>query len=193
MDTKAELLALHEQWAQRVARRSRGSDLARSIEFFLTETGATDSRQAPRRIANWMAKLSALEDFVQQAGRSPRRNARRSPTQVDSGEERLANWVRQQRRSEATLCEYQRARLECVPGFSWAPNEDAWRDQLERHREFAASAGYPPSLRSRDRTERRLASWARAQGSRYRDGKLENHRVDELISVPYWQWRLRRQ
>lgn len=193
MDAKAELLALHEQWARRAARRSAGSDLTRSIEYFLTETGLNEPRRTPRRIANWLAKLSALENFVRREGRSPRRNARQSRTQVDSGEERLANWVRQQRRSAATLCEYQRARLECVPGFSWAPKEDAWNDQFERHREFAATAGHAPSLRSHDQIERRLASWARTQGSRYREGKLEKHRVDELISIPYWRWRLRRQ
>ena len=189
MDDRDSLRALHHSWAQLAALTTIDQDIRRSLKYFHAEVGSDGAAGvSSRRIANWISVLFALETFIESSGRLPHRNARKTREEIDPLEERLANWVRQQRRSGAGLCTYQRERLECVPDFSWAPNDDAWDDQLRLLKDFVAHREAMPLLGGETLEEQRLARWARTQVARNRRGVLEKHRTDELSAVCGWRW-----
>lgn len=188
MDGQNSIHSLHHHWARLSETETDDPDTERSLAYFFAETGC-DPETAPtsRRVSNWIDQLRELERYVERTGKSPRRNSRRRRHAGDPLEEKLANWVRHQRRSETSLCTYQRERLECLGEFSWAPNDDAWDDQLERLKAHIAARGVRPVLRAEAREERRLARWLRGQIVRERRKTLEKHRADEFSAVYRWR------
>lgn len=183
------LQALHDRWARLSVNPTDDADTARSLSYYYAEVGAGPRRvSSPRRASTWVELLLSLEQFLDRTERHPRRNSRKPREGIDPLEERLANWVRYQRRNELTLCTYQRERLECVRDFSWAPIDDTWDDQLGLLRDFVESHGHLPSRRGEVPGERRQARWLRAQVARHRRGHLEKHRADELPTVRGLPW-----
>lgn len=157
--------------------------------YYYAEIGAGLHRaSSPRRVSNWVELLLSFEQFLARTKRHPRRNSRKPREDIDPLEEKLANWVRYQRRTELTLCTYQRERLECVRDFSWAPIDDSWDDQLGLLEDFIESHGQLPSRRGETPGERKQARWLRAQVTRHRRGQLEKHRADELPAVRGLRW-----
>ncbi|MBX3078502.1 MAG: hypothetical protein KF692_04650 [Cryobacterium sp.] len=126
------LQALHNRWARLSARPTGDADTARSLTYFTAETGVgTHDIPVPQRVSNRIKLLLALEKYVERTEEFPRRNSRRQRYEIDPLVEKLANWARYQRRTELSLCTYQRERLECVRGFYWEPIDDGWDDQLD--------------------------------------------------------------
>lgn len=122
---KDELQALHARWARLSSGPTDDADTARSLSYFTAETGIGAHKvPVPRRVSNWVERLLALERYVERADEFPRRDSRRQRYEIDPLVEKLANWARYQRRTELSLCTYQRERLECVRGFYWEPIDD---------------------------------------------------------------------
>src|SRR5690606_11133766 len=99
------------------------------------------------------------------------------------GERRLGEWARYQRRFEADLTGYQRARLCVSPAFEWDPWEANWERQLDGCRQYFAREGRLPILTGTDPAEFRLARWlARALRQR-QNGRLDSQRSKALAEL----------
>lgn len=105
---KDSLQALHNRWARLSISPTDDADTARSRSYYHAETGVGSHATASRRVSNWVELLLALERYVDRMEQSPRRNSRERRDVIDPLAEKLANWVRYQRRIELNLCTYQR-------------------------------------------------------------------------------------
>lgn len=140
-------------------------------------------------IINWVHRARELDSFVTVQGRHPRENNRAGAGVIPRSESALHEWVRDQRRPNThKRTTFQRLRLELIPGFSWAPHEDAWQVQLKRYHAFVDLNGCAPRARSADAAERALADWAARQRHRHRNNRLSSGQEEALLSLPIWTW-----
>lgn len=190
MSIDDDLQSLFAKWSSLASELSgeSGGDLARSLRLYSGETISETFNAMGARQRNWLANVAALHRFVDSRGRWPHRNWRQRAGTPDALEERLVNWLREQRRHYSSLCTYQRERLEAIPGFEWSPEEEAWDRKVDGYRAFVAMHGRRPRVSSRNGEERRLAVWAGNQRVAHREGRLPKHRVDELGRLPGWRW-----
>lgn len=76
-------------------------------------------------------------------------------------------------------------RLDALPGWSWDPKGDQWRQGLEALRSFGREHGHvdPPA-----REHPVLAEWVKRQRTQHRNQRLSLERVDALEAIPGWDW-----
>ena len=184
MSIEAELRQLFARWSEITRSAVADEDTRRSVQLYRAEIADEDTMAGPR-IVKWVENVQVLHHFVHVNG-WPHRSVR--PDGSDVTRQRLVNWVREQRRRPDALCTYQRERLLAIPGYTWAPLDDAWDDKVDDYTRFVASSGRRPSRRSSDMQERSLATWAANQRTRNRQGLLPKHRVDDLINIDLWIW-----
>ena len=120
------------------------------------------ARTSSRRANKWVHKLHSYEDFWRAVGRSPRENTRNLST-LPSGERRLGQWGRYQRRFEDNLCRYQEIRLDVSPAFRWDPHEEAWQARIDACIKHRQTTGRLPYLNSSDAIEFGHARWLARQ------------------------------
>lgn len=185
-----DLQSLLAKWSRLASdpRNGRGEDLARSLRLYSGETNSEASGVLGVRQRNWLANVAALHRFVDSRGRWPHRIWRQRTDTPYTDEERLVNWLREQRRQYDSLSTYQHERLEAIPGFEWNPKDEAWDRKIDGYRAFVAAHGRLPEVSSRDSEERRLAVWGSNQRIAHRKGRLPKHRIDELDTLPFWRW-----
>lgn len=176
---------LHHRWQAAL-------DLAEPLDekskmLYEAEAGLIPSGELPLRLQRWLANAHALTEYVDRHDRWPHAKARSAGAR-DRGEERIANWIRYQRRHEVALCQYQRERLEVIPGFSWAPLDEQWDANLAGWAMFVAKTGRSPDLASENQTERTLAAWASHQRRLHRTHRLPARRFTELNQMGGWWW-----
>ncbi|WP_166879103.1 helicase associated domain-containing protein [Salinibacterium sp. ZJ450] len=166
----------------------------RSLRIYLAEaqlrTLGVEAHYRPgKRDTAWAKRVLELETFVGTQKRLPREN-NRQPGAVPPQEMMLVHWIRNQRKAytEGRLCDYQVRRLECVPGFSWAPLTEAWEDRLAAYEQFITLNHRAPALRSTDPAESTLAAWAAKQRFARRNGRLNEERTNALSNLPFWTW-----
>ena len=95
--------------------------------------------------------------------------------------------------SEATLeqqaLDSERAdRLESIPGWTWDPVGDVWREGFEQLESFIAENGH---ARVPDRYEQdgfKLGTWTRNQLRAHRNGWLDDGQIKQVESLPGWSW-----
>ena len=184
MSIGTELRQLFARWSEIARTAVTDEDTRRSVQLYRAEIADEDTMAGPR-IVKWVENVQVLHHFVHVNG-WPHRSVR--PDGSDVTRQRLVNWVREQRRRPDALCTYQRERLLAIPGYTWAPLDDAWDDKVDDYTRFVASSGRRPSRRSSDMQERSLATWAANQRTRNRQGLLPKHRVDDLINIDLWIW-----
>ena len=184
MSIGTELRQLFARWSEIARTAVTDEDTRRSVQFYLAEMADEDTMAGPR-IVKWVENVQVLHHYVRVNG-WPHRSVR--PDGSDVTRQRLVNWVREQRRRPGALCTYQRERLLAIPGYTWAPLDDAWDNKVDDYTRFVASRGWRPSRRSVDKRERSLATWAANQRTRNRQGRLPKHRVDDLIKIDVWRW-----
>jgi hypothetical protein len=188
--------ALYAEYRHLAARdpRSLTEDGARSILFFRTEqslaAGGTAADDIPRRLLKWITSVIAVDDFIAVVGRLPRENNRLPRAQISAQERVLVEWLRYQRRPRTleTHCDYQRRRLEAIPGFLWDPITDRWSDTFRDYERFLVRHRRAPSVRCVDPLERHLAAWASKQRHLRRRGHLDPARESALARLPIWTW-----
>lgn len=158
-------------------------DQARSLQYFEAErTCSLDGREPRERILRWVYTVQLVDVFAQAAGRLPRENNRLPKSDIDPFEQRLADWIRYQRRpaTQSLHCDYQRRRLECLHGFSWDPLGEQWDSQLAKFAQFVEELRRVPRYRADDVDERNLAAWVTRQRHFLRLGLLPADRVSDL-------------
>lgn len=82
--------------------------------------------------------------------------------------------------------------LEAIPGWSWAPQEDAWDARRTQFAEFLRDRHRMPRVRAKDLHERALAHWYSRQRVLHRDGKLTHSRVQSLKELLSRETQVRR-
>lgn len=163
--------------------RRLGEDQARSVQYFQAELTFRDDAPLPRhRVLRWVHMVRSVDAFCRDAGHLPRENNRRPKSEVNPQEQRLAGWLRYQRRlaTQSLHCDYQRRRLECLSSFSWDPLGDQWDAQLARFTEFVEEFHRLPRYRAIEADERNAAAWATRQRRFMRLGILPSDRISEL-------------
>ena len=165
-----------------------------SLRFYRIERQLVAEPQAftaaRDRVTVWARQLLALEAFVTRHDRMPRENNRHPRGEVPAQERTLADWVTYLRTSatRARHSDYQTRRLQCIPGFTWAPGDDRWQTQYDTYRQFLQQHHRAPRYRSQDPAERSLAGWAAKQRWRHRNGQLPQDRGQRLSQLSVWTW-----
>src|SRR5690606_36791872 len=107
---------------------------SRDLRYYQLDKSA-DAGIAPEgkeRASVWIRRVRALDQFIDRNERLPKENS------GDGDERALADWLRYQRRpaSRDRHCDYQRERLEALPGFTWSPASDRWHRTLAAYSLF---------------------------------------------------------
>lgn len=168
------LQRLHQSWAAETLRRRFAPTDA--VTHYLA---AVQPQNASARHRRWVETCAELEAYVAAHGALPTLTS----TREGDDARRLVEWMRYQRRNEHRLSDYQRERLECLPGFSWDPREDAWHDALHDVEMFVREHRHRPRRRSADPEEARLAIWFRNQGLHSKRGSISEERLEMLVQL----------
>ncbi|MFC1661742.1 helicase associated domain-containing protein, partial [Gemmatimonadota bacterium] len=139
----------------------------------------------PRKDLFWKG-LEKVTEFRSREG-----HARVLQGHVESDGFKLGMWVhnRRQDHRKGKLSSEQVAVLEAVPGWSWDPYEDDFREGLEKLREFCSREGHARVPQGRVESDGfKLGPWVQERRTEYRQGKLSSERVAALDAVPSWSW-----
>ena len=189
--------ALHAEYAElaRAGKRSLSDDQARSIACYHAELKFIENplsfAATTNKILKWARTVQDIERFVAANGRLPHQNNRLSPVDIDPEEWKLYERLRYlQGRGVSTgfLCQYQRRRHACIPGFRERPRRADWENRLQDYRLFTHVHRRAPRYRSVDKNERTLAAWAVKQRAAYRAGTLSQNRIHGLTQLEIWTW-----
>jgi superfamily II DNA or RNA helicase len=138
--------------------------------------------------ALWEAHFDQLERFVATHGRIP--------TQKERFEGyHLGGWVAKFRHARdgrrSTVTPERKARLESIPGWSWAPLEDGWNKTYELLASISQTRLGDDGIIiiPQDPVDGiNLSSWATGQRMAYTRGVLRADRVAALEAIPGWSW-----
>ena len=103
----------------------------------------------------------------------------------------LGSWVRSHRKpgGRRTMTDAQRARLEAVPGWTFAqPTEAAWERAYAALQVFADREGHCRLPTQHRENDINIDSWAGRQRTLFHSGRLKHDRVQRLEAVPGWSW-----
>lgn len=158
-------------------------DQRRSLDYYLADVGEDPIPTAS--VQRWVTTVHDLDAFTEATGRLPSASAARPRPRTE--EQRLVDRLAYQRRpsTRAGMTEYQRARLEILPGFTWDPRDAVWKSWLDAHQLFWETEQRPPRRRSSDPIEASIARWVAHQRAVARAGGLPASRLRELRQVRY--------
>ncbi|OEI67864.1 helicase associated domain-containing protein [Curtobacterium sp. ER1/6] len=153
------------------------------MDFYLADVQQGDS--AEPHVRRWITMLHELDGFIDSNGRLPLASALRPRPRTS--EQRLVDQLAYHRRptTRAAMVEYQRARLEVLPGFLWEPQNDRWDARLEQHQAFWNREQRPPRRRATDTQEASIARWVAHQRASERAGTLPEERRARLLSAQF--------
>ena len=106
----------------------------------------------------------------------------------------LGAWVGSQRQAHrrGQLDEPRLRKLDALPGWTWSPREDTWREGMAHLLDFVDSEGHgrvPQTYVSEDGY--RLGVWVAGRRRYLKTGKLTPEQIGELEAVPGWVWRVK--
>jgi superfamily II DNA or RNA helicase len=133
---------------------------------------------------DWAAALAALRAFVGREG-----HARISARHVEDGFG-LGAWINSQRTAYThdTLPSARIAELEAIPGWTWDPRGDDWRQALERLGAFVERKGHGRVPRGHREGTFALGQWIADIRGDYGRGVLSPDRIVALETFPGWSW-----
>lgn len=176
---------LHSRWEAIAARPAveLSADERRSVEFYLADVQSQTSVEP--HVQRWLKMVHELDQFVRTHSRLPLASAARPRPRTR--EQRLVDQLAYQRRpsTHAALVEYQRARLEALPGFQWEPQDDRWGAWLAQHQAFWNREQRPPRRRATDAQEASIARWVAHQRALERAGTLPADRRARLLAASF--------
>lgn len=157
------LIRLHATWLVHSAEDPESFD-ADSLSFLHAALYPAVRAVSANRITSWLDVVEAIE--ARAAGPSE------DGTTITLGPRAASNFLTHQRRRRLHLCQYQVARLELLPQFSWAPVDDVFDRRIAQLRAHLTEYGSAPRLKSEDPSERSLARWLRHARDRDTQGHL---------------------
>lgn len=139
-------------------------------------------------VDQWDGGFAALEAFVAREGHA------QVPAKHEENGYKLGNWVRVQRRryAQRNISQNHKSRLECQPGWSWAPQQNIWERGIAALKVYVASQGHArvPAASTVDGFP--LGRWAGHQRVLFGQGKLPASRAQQLEQFPGWSWDLKK-
>ena len=136
------------------------------------------------REANWRDGYDLLLDWVRRNGTARVPRGRRGP------ETGLSTWVGMQRSALASgrLSSERKELLEALPGWSWKPHEEAFREGLHYLRQYVAREGHARVSKGHQEGDFDLGSWVGRQRHRRTRARMSAGRVAVLEALPGWTW-----
>ncbi|TRW79285.1 helicase [Mycolicibacterium sp. 018/SC-01/001] len=128
----------------------------------------------------WNQKYEILQRFVEREGHAL------VPDQYVNDGVKLGGWVREQRAERDNLPIERAARLEALPGWSWAVSVDSWFEKYELVRGFADRKGHSRVPQSHKEQGVALGSWIAVQRGLRNTMSRERRALLELL--PGWSW-----
>ncbi|MDY1003647.1 helicase associated domain-containing protein [Curtobacterium sp. CFBP9011] len=184
-DHHSVLEQLHARWGAIAALSAAAltTDQRLSVEFYLADIERDES--AEPHVLRWISMAHELDEFIRSHRRLPLASAARPRPRTP--EQQLVDQLAYQRRrsTRAAMVEYQRARLEVLPGFQWEPQNDRWDAWLEQHQAFWNREQRPPRRRAPDSQEASIARWVAHQRASERAGTLPAERRARLLSAQF--------
>ena len=140
---------------------------------------AIDVRLVERTTESWEWWFGLLQRYTAENGDSV------VPAAYAVNQIPLGRWVVTQRRAKVLglLSQERQDLLDSTPGWVWSTHDAKWQGtlhQLHRHVEVHGSLPVPADA---------LCHWIINQRARYRSGKMEPERIEELERLPGWEWR----
>lgn len=166
-------------------------------------TLAADRAAALEQIPGWVwdvadakftAGLDAARAYIEREGHCE------PPSSHREGHVQLRPWITQRRAEHAAgrLAPDRVARLEQIPGWTWAPpmtaaeqHERQWLANYEAFRRYVADTGDATPRLDLTVGGRRLGAWAAKQRAHHRNDRLSSDRAARLEQIPGWSWDLR--
>jgi hypothetical protein len=137
--------------------------------------------------AAWEANFELLARIAQETGTA-------YVAQDDKRDGRaVGNWSFNQRSAHARgkLDPSRAARLEELPGWTWAPRDARWDQHFAALAAWAASEGHARPAWHVEHDGIAIGKWVITVRSRYRRGTLTEEQKTRLDSLPGWAWKAR--
>lgn len=104
----------------------------------------------------------------------------------------LGTWVRSHRRpggGRRTITVDQAARLEALPGWTYASSNDAfWEKAVSAFETFAVREGHCQTPRHHREDGVNIDAWSKQQRAKFHRGELPQDRVARLEAISGWSW-----
>ncbi len=143
--------------------------------------------QQRRAATRWERHFAQMLGFVERNGTS------RMPIgHVEDGFG-LGGWVGHQRRlyQQGRLSKDQISRLERLPDWSWAPQQEAWEHAYRLLQQYTKRTRNARVPRKHVEDEFELGKWVGGQRLNYHRGNLKQDRIARLEALRGWTWRVR--
>ena len=98
------------------------------------------------------------------------------------------NWVAKQRSRKATLSPERQARLEALPGWSWARRDDRLKEMLEALEKYFRAEGHLHIPATYKDGALKVGAWVAFQRKNYHAGICDPERIKVLEEVAGWHW-----
>lgn len=103
---------------------------------------------------------------------------------------KLFSWVRGRRIDywDGEIRDFLVPELEAIPGWSWDPNRDRHRRNLDNLRSFVREYGWRALSVDTEVEGVKLSGWCATRRMEYRRGTLPEWMIPALEAVPGWSW-----
>ncbi|MFH5227247.1 helicase associated domain-containing protein [Antrihabitans spumae] len=137
-----------------------------------------------RHQQGWVDGIKALRSFTESTG-----SAQPAQRLVYEGF-RLGLWANERRAEykRGSLAPERVSALEALPGWSWDPLAQKWREGWDALVAYSADRGHAHPTRTETFDSYPVGEWVRAQRTAYRNGRLSEDRRIRFESLPEWWW-----
>jgi superfamily II DNA or RNA helicase len=145
---------------------------------------AFDAKLVAESTSSWESWFGLLESYV-----ARERHARVPRLWIEDGFQ-LGQWVSTQRQehTRGRILLDRAGRLESLPGWIWNAPQASWDAYFERLGDYVRREGHARVPEGHFEDGARLGDWVVEQRQRYKDGKLREHRIQQLAAMLGWTW-----
>ncbi len=156
--------------------------------FLESLPGWTWGKDLPQKQTPFERVLPLLKRFVKREGHA------RVPLGHCEGGVMLGRWVGRYRRlhKDGQLSRERESQLEAVPGWTWAPLQDAFHRGFRRLEDFVEREGHARVPTEHLEGDFHLGHWVGLRRRQYLDGRLPRGARKRLEAFPGWLWEAKR-